>query len=262
MTNRVEYSNRSNDPIRVFLDSRTAEQSQPNHYRFQLNVDAYLDTHDIYLQIRKTQCSYSWYNISSSNNSLTLGGVTNTLPVGNYSANDLVNSLNSLLWGSYDITFAFDPITAKVSIVENTGVPILWGIETTTLHTVLGFPSIPTDSASLFISPGIVDVSAIKALNFHLYSVPGRSFSVYEGNTEITRLMSTLFVGNAIPYSVISSTDETIFKESSLQNEIRYLEFYLLDQNGNTVDLQGGSFQMLIEFTFRPKKVFSNMITI
>lgn len=133
---------------------------------------------------------------------------------------------------------------------------------TSSLRNILGFTEFPSGASVVFHSNAVPDVSPIKAINFHFNSVPSRSFALYP-SVQYTRLLATLFVGNASPYSVIESTDETIYKESTVTNNLRKIELSLHDQRGDLVELQNGSFQMLVEFSFRPKKVFKifDMIT-
>lgn len=247
----TEYSNRSNDPIRVFLNSSSSSYQLTGKYSFYLNIDAYLENYDVYFQVRKIQCTCSWYNITTSNNTLELNGIYHSLDPGNYNIYEIIEILNNFSdWG---VTFVYNSATAKVAI--NSTIMITWG-QQSTIGPILGFSAIPAISQLSFLSDSLVDVTPIKVINFHLMTVPSRSFSVYDeyiGGT--TRLVSSLFVGNAQPFSTISSSDETAFRESSLQTTIRSLEFVIVDQSGSVVDLQNGSFQMLLEFSFRPKKV-------
>lgn len=248
-----DFQNRSNDPLRVFLHSHSAIRTGTHHYRFYLNLDATYDTYDIYFQIRKIQCSYSWYNITAVNNRVDLNGDTYSLPPGNYSASSLVDALNAHGdWGEKEITWNLNLNTGKITVSAESG--FSWEI-TTTLHPLLGFSSIPSGTHTSYTSDQLVDVTPIKAINFHLLSVPSRSFAIYSGQ-EISRHLCTLFVGQAEPFTTLQNDDETVFKESSLQHKLRSVEFTIYDQDGLPVDLQNGSFQVLLEFTFRPKKVW------
>ena len=247
------FTNRSNDPLRVFLNSESAIKTGTHHYRFFLNIDAEYDAYDIYYHLRELQCSYSWYQINSTNNLLSLNGFDYHIPPGNYSAQQLVDTLNLVTaWNGITIQWELNTINGKVTALGSA--VFSWGI-TTTAHQLLGFGSIPLQTAATFTSTQLVDISPVKALNFHLLSVPARSFAVYNSQ-EITRHVCTIFVGEELPYNNLSYKDETSFSESTLQNVLRTIEVLVYDQNGIPVDLQNGTFQMLLEFTFRPKKVF------
>lgn len=246
------FTNRSNDPIRIFIDSFNTEKLG-EHYKFYLNLDAQFDTYDIYFQIRKVQCTYSWYNINESNNMITLNNHNFDIPPGNYNPYNLISILNiHKTWGGLEIIWVFDPHTCKITVSSEHH--FLWG-ETTTAYKLLGFSQIPSHSSHIYTSDQLVDVTPIKAINFHLLSVPSRSFALYK-EKELSRYLCTLFVGNSAPFTTLESKDETPFQESSLQHKVRSLEISIYDQNGDIIDLQNGSFQMSLEFTFRPKKVW------
>lgn len=247
------FTNRSNDPLRVFLNSNNAIRTGSHHYRFFLNIDAHYDEFDIYYHLRHLQTSYSWHQINGTNNTVSLNGEDYVIPPGNYSATELIETLNSHgTWNTLPITWSFNPNTAQVTLTADSA--FSWGI-TTTAHGILGFTQVPSGSSTSFTSTTLVDVSPVKAVNFHLLSVPSRSFAVYD-NQEISRFVCTVFVGNAQPYTTMSWTDDTDFKESTLQHALRFLEITVYDQDGIPVDLQNGSFQLELEFTFRPKKVW------
>ena len=249
----VDYTNRSNDPLRVFLTSSKATKTGTHHYRFFLNLDASYDTYDIYFQLRQLQVAYSFYQINSTNNILSLNDEEYTIPPGNYSATELVELLNDHgTWNALDIAFTLNANTGKVTLSADS--EFSWGLATTA-NKLLGYTVIPSGSYSSFTSNRVVDVSPIKALNFHLISVPSRSFAIYDSQ-EISRHIATIFIGDAQPFTTLSWTDDSGFSESTLQNTLRTLEVTVYDQNGIPVELQNGTFQMLLEFTFRPKKVW------
>lgn len=252
-----EFPHRTSDPLRVFLHSDSAERTGSHFYRFYVNLDSHFDSYDIYFQIRKIQCTYSFYQINDTNNRLDFHGGSYTIPTGNYSAAELVDKLNNTggtqrEWNSLPIYFSYDANRGKITI-HNPNTAFSWG-SSTTMHTVLGFSSIPSGKQNSFTSTQIVDVSPIKVLNFHLVSVPSQSFAVYSSN-EVSRYLCSLFVGDREPFTVLETDDETRFQETTLQHAVRALEFTVYDQRGIPVDLQNGSFQIMLEFSFQPKKV-------
>lgn len=254
----LDVPHRTSDPLRVFLHSDSAERNGSHFYRFYVNLDAHFDSYDIYFQIRKIQCTYSFYQINSTNNRLDLNGGSYTVPSGNYSASELVDKLNNVggsqrEWNGLPIHFSYDANRGKITIY-NSDTAFSWGTATT-LYTVLGFSSIPSGTQNSFTSTQLVDVSPIKVLNFHLVSVPSQSFALYSSN-EISRYLCSLFVGDREPFTVLETDDETRFQETTLQHAVRSLEFTIYDQRGIPVDLQNGSFQIMLEFSFQPKKVW------
>lgn len=253
-----DFANRTNDPVRVFLDSKNAYRISRGVYIFHLDLDSYYEDFYIYFQVRKIQCTYSWYNIDESNNVLSFNNKHTiiTVPPGNYSLYSLLDYLNTNEGG---YKFTYNANTGLVTVARTQS--FSWDV-TSSLYKILGFTTFPAGASTHFTSNGLPDVSPIKAINFHFHSVPSRSFALYP-SVQFTRLVGTLFVGNASPYSVIESTDETIYRESTLTNSLRQIEIALHDQRGELIELQNGSFQMIVEFSFRPKKVFriTDMIT-
>lgn len=246
-----DFANRTNDPIRVFLDSKNAYRISRGVYIFYLDLDSYYEDFYIYFQVRKIQCTYSWYNIDADNNTLSFNNKQTviTVPPGNYSLYNLLEYLNS---NDSGYKFSYNQNTGHVSVARTQ--PFSWDA-TSSLYSILGFTTFPTGTSTSFTSDELPDVSPIKAINFHFHSVPSRSFALYPA-VQFTRLVGTIFVGNALPYSIVETSDETIYRESTLTNNLRLIEIALHDQSGKMVELQNGSFQMIIEFSFRPKKVF------
>lgn len=249
--NKFMSSSRHSDPIRVFLDSKNAYQINTGTYHFYPQIQAYFDHYDIYIQVKKIQCTYSWYNITSSNNILSFnsGSTIFTIEPGNYSIFELIDILNV---NSDGYTFSVNSNTGRVTVSKS--VEFSWDV-TSSMYNVLGWTTFPTGSATSFTSTSIPDVSIVKAVNFHLTTIPAKSFAEYPSSS-LSRLIGTMFVGNVAPYTVIETSDVTYFRESSLQNRIRMMEIVVVDQRGEPIDLQSGSFQILMEFTFEPKKVF------
>lgn len=251
MSNNNDFGNRANEPLRVFMSSENAYKHSAGRYQFYLDLDSFYDDYDIYFQVKKLQCTYSWHNIHSNNNVLSFnGGATVVVvPPGNYSIYALVDYLNSQL-PSHNVTY--DTNTGKITI--SSALSFTWDV-TSSLYTILGWKgNFPVGTAGTFTSPGLPDVSPIKVVNFHLTTVPSRSFAMYPG-VQYTRYMCSIFVGNHRPYDVITSDDTTQFRESTIQNRVRFVEIQLFDQTGQPVELNTGNFQIVFEFSFRSKKV-------
>lgn len=251
----VDYLNRRGaSPLRVFFDSNRAERSSayPEQYLFRVDIDSRLDMHDIFMQIRRIQCSFTWANIEEGANQIVLGGDTMQVTPGNYNIHEIVSALNKLSW-TVPTVWSWDAASGKIQVATET--EVAWGAEST-LAKRLGFVAPETRVASTFFQGDVLpDLSRIKCLNFHVHSMSGQSFAVYD-TFEGFQLAATIFVGNAAPYTALSTTDETLFAESSMETYLNSIIVRILDQDGNPVDLQNGSFQMISEFSFHPKRNF------
>lgn len=251
----IDFSNRRGAaPIRVFLDSDRAERSifYPELYRFNVHIDARLDMHDVFMQIRRIQCSYTWYNILAGENTLYLGGTVVTIDPGNYNIYEMVSVLNKQSW-AVSTVWSWNAATGKLQISCDSSVG--WDADSN-LATRLGFLNVTSKPPSAnFIADQLPDMSRVKCLNFHVQSLSSQSFAVYE-NFDGFQLAATIFVDNAAPYTALTTTDETLFAESSMESYIQSIVMRILDQDGNPVDLQNGSFQIIAEFSFYPKRNF------
>lgn len=251
----VDFSNkRGASPIRVFLDSDRAERnpSYPELYRFNVYIDARLDMHDVFMQIRRIQCSYSWYNILAGENVLYLGGSVVTIDPGNYNIHEMISALNKHAWNEPTV-WSWNAATGKVGMTCETSV--VWDMDSS-LAARLGFLDVTSKPASSsFVADQLPDMSRVKCLNFHVQSLSGQSFAVYE-TYDGFQLAATIFVDNAAPFTALTTTDETLFAESSMESYIQSIVVRILDQDGNPVDLQNGSFQIIAEFSFHPKRNF------
>jgi hypothetical protein len=251
MSNDNEFGERSTEPVRVFIDSKNSYQPIPGHHQFFLNLDSYYDTFEIHFQVRKIQCTYSWYNINSSNNKLSFNNADQVITIspGNYNLYSLLEILND---NGFGYGFTYNVNTGIITV--NRSIAFTWDV-TSSLAPILGWTTFPTGTAAtIWTAPGLPDVSPVKVVNFHMQTVPARSFALYPASQQ-SRLIGSLFVGNTSPYNVIESDDVTFFRETTLQSSVRYMEIATYDQRGLPIDLQNGSFQMLLEFSFRPKKV-------
>lgn len=92
-----DFANRTNDPVRVFMDSSNAYRPSRGLYEFYLSLESYYEHYDIYFQVRKIQCTYSWNNIEEGNNKLSFNNneTVVVVPEGNYSLTGLLDYLNT-----------------------------------------------------------------------------------------------------------------------------------------------------------------------
>ena len=202
----------SNDTVfsglNVFLQSKDGQTDENGS-----NCDFYLDTIieaprqdlSMLVSVIDAEIPYSFYNVTSKNNTLTINGQTISIEEKNYSVFNIVDAfnekftLNSALQ-SFNISMTFDDNTNKFKIQSSTQITI----NSTTMTKELGFTSLPittttytanqccnlAGSSSVYIRSGNMNIKNINSFGktngvlckVLVNSSPG-NFIFYQPNT-------------------------------------------------------------------------------
>lgn len=249
-------------PINVILkSSQYTQQIGTSHYIFELNetIKCY-NTIDILMNLDTFQFTNSFYTISNYNNIFSYqieGGeiATITVPVGIYSVPSLNSYMNSVLTGVF--TFSYSVLTYKYRIVSSSNFKLI-PIENN-IYETLGF--IPDDTfensktgSNLF---NMMNVQQLKICiaNINLSSV----------GTKNSQKLNILYALRVVvgPGEIQNFYNTSPFKYQLQDENISYLEVFILDQNNNPVDFNGVEFFMSIIFSFQYKKqmIYPNLLS-
>ena len=101
----------------VLIDSRDRNYDlYPNPSKYEIEFhEAFLNVHSIELTV--SNIPFNQYNVTAYNNKLTVNDVECTIEPGKYTANQLIEALNTALRIDY---FSYNEITNKVSITAQT----------------------------------------------------------------------------------------------------------------------------------------------
>lgn len=147
----------SNNSTLVFIKSRNLPStaflnpSVNTYYRIQLaNSISCLQGESLLLSLYSASIPCSFYNITSDENSFTLGGIPTTIPVGNYNARTLITALQTAVAG---LTGTYNAITNKITLSYPTGPTLIL----TTIAPSFGFTTNTTITGTM-TGPNVVNI--------------------------------------------------------------------------------------------------------
>ena len=129
----------------IYINSRNRNSGTSNNFTIDFTKQVKNDNNYDSATLLSFYCPISYYLINSNNNTFILNeGIfttTITIPLGNYTINNLILALNtSLLSAHYTYTITFSNITAKLTfnVTGNAGVQPVF-IFTNLLNEIIGF---------------------------------------------------------------------------------------------------------------------------
>lgn len=213
-----------------------------------------------YSQVRLHQLNMvnSLYNVTAERNefiihtSLLPDGstpitVTVTLANGNY---DLVDMLDALKTGidaeitPATSTLTYNNITGKLSLTTSTSLYL--SVQPTALNIMLGFSTSKTTSfATTVVSPRILNL--IRYPNLYLISSVSRDRSYLSAASERLGILDSILIdvdfGGVVQYTPSYTTNFLPLNSGDITTS----SFYLLDDQGATVDLNGSYMTIVLE---------------
>jgi len=237
-----------NESIQIYLNSRYATQTiddNPANSIYYLPVIEIPDGHYIYLSLQNASIPYSFYSITSSDNTFIWGlvaGPINTYYVepGNYNITQLIDVLQVAMGSGYIITYS--NITSKLLITHSSSNFIIYA---STINHVLGF-SKTTDTQStlnLLYGRDCVNLNQIRAINIEV-NFPTYNVNVAQPLNQ--NILATIPVYVA-PFSIISYTNNNNFRTNLYVNKLDQIQVRIIDNNGSLVNLNGINYQITLQ---------------
>jgi len=237
------------ESIQIYLNSRYATEIIGDNIAnsvYYLPVIEIPDGHHIYLSLQNATIPYSFYSISTFDNTFSWGLVghtvnTVTIPVGNYNITQIVSLLKSLMGGGYTITYS--SITSKITITHNPSHEFT--IYAATFNHIIGF-SKTTNTTSVghsIVGRDCVNVNQIRALNIEI-NFPTYNVNIAQAYNQ--NILATIPVYVA-PYSIITYQNPNNFRTNLYVNKLDQIQIRILDNENRLVDMNGINYQMTLQ---------------
>jgi len=235
------------DSLQIHVNSKHANFYNNNltsDCEFSLPNIELVDGHYIYLSIPHVIIPYSFYNIISTNNtlSITQNSIEQiiTIPVGNMNAYTLMNYLTLMISNT---TATYNTSSNKFTLT-NSLYDFTINSSSTCLE-LLGFTGNNTSTSKILTSNNSINLSRVHCICL--------SSSTFQTNNVLATLpnngtiLCSIPVGQNPPFGLISHMSNNGFKTNTFENSLSSIHLKLIDQNGMPIDLNGNHFSATIQ---------------
>lgn len=236
------------ESLQIYLNSRYATETVDGNTAnciYYLPVIEIPDGHHIYLSLQNASIPYSFYSITSVDNTFTYGLVGGTVFVytvepGNYNITQLVNTIKAAMGASYTVTY--NSITSKIRITHTSSNFIIYA---SSINHILGFSKTTntTSIANSLNGRDCVNLNQIRALNVEC-NFPTYNVNVAQAYNQ--NILATIPVYVA-PFSIITYTNNNNFRTNLYVNKLDQIQIRIIDNNGVLVNLNGINYQMTLQ---------------
>ena len=234
------------DCIQIHLNSANADSYNDNNFsdcNFYLPIIELPLQHTIMLSVQSCVIPYTFYNISSSNNTLIYmeNSIQKTVIIaeGNYNAINLASYLTlnmpnfTIKYNSISNKLTFTNSSFNFTFSNNSTCFILLGISITNL----------SSTNKIYTSSACVNLLSKTCLciqsNLPTSNINHKNLS--EGNILVS------FPVNVPPYSLITFQNSNNFKTNLNSNTLSYINIKIIDQNNDIVNLNGCFFSLTLQ---------------
>ena len=234
--------------IQIYLNSRYATEVVGNNIAnciYYLPVIEIPDGHSIYLSLQNATIPYSFYSISSVDNTFSWGlvaGPVNTYYIepGNYNITQLIDVMQTAMGTGYTITYS--SITSKLLITHSSSNFIIYAAS---FNHIIGFSKTTntTSAANLLYGRDCVTLNQIRALNIEI-NFPTYNVNVAQPYNQ--NILATIPVYVA-PFSIITYQNPNNFRTNLFVNKLDQIQIRILDNESRLVDMNGIQYQMMLQ---------------
>ena len=236
------------ESIQIYLNSINADKYNnglTSDCSFILPQMEIPDGYNIYISVNNASIPYSFYNINNSNNKIILFNLVSlvssnyTIPNGNYNINQLIVYLNQNLIG---YSFNYNSINNKITITSNNDFQLL---SSSTCLSLFGFNNNITYNSSSFslTSLNCVDLYPISVIYIDSNLL---TYNLNKNNVNNQSILCCVPVYNQ-PYSIIQYHNYNNFRSNLFINSISHIDIKLIDEYGESIDLNGLHFNLTIQ---------------
>lgn len=236
------------ESVQIYLNSRYATETidgNPANSVYYLPVIEIPDGHHIYLSLQSANIPYSFYSITSVDNSFRWGLVAGTINTtyiqpGNYNITQLIDVIKAALGASYTVTYS--SITSKILITHATSDFIIYA---DTFNHIIGFSKTTdtTSTAQILYGRDCVNLNQIRALNIEV-NFPTYNVNVAQPYNQ--NIIATIPVYVA-PFSIITYQNTNNFRTNLYVNKLDQIQIRIIDNNGLLVNMNGIQYQMTLQ---------------
>jgi hypothetical protein len=201
------------------------------------------------IKISHLEIPYSFYIINSNNNVLVVNATALMIPVGNYNALTLLETINSLFLDTFefDISLSFENSTGKYTLTSDNFVYIA---SSSTIAKVIGlekgfnYNSIFDFSSSQYIIefPYLVNTAGIRNI-FIKSNLITNNYSAYNGDSLILKSIPV----NVPPYGIIIYNNNENIETMVKNRELNNIQLQLIDDEGYYIDFNNLDWSICIE---------------
>lgn len=236
------------ESLQIYLNSRYATETVGGNTAncvYYLPVIEIPDGHHIYLSLQNASIPYSFYSITSFDNTFSWGlvaGAVNTYYIqpGNYNITQLIDVLTIAMGAGYTITYS--SITSKILITHATS---NFTIYAGSFNHIIGFSKTTntTSVVNLLYGRDCVNLNQIRAINVEV-NFPTYNINVAQAYNQ--NIMATIPVYVA-PFSIITYDNPNNFRTNLYVNKLDQIQIRLLDNESRLIDLNGINYQMTLQ---------------
>jgi hypothetical protein len=236
------------ESLQIYLNSRYATETIGGNTAnciYYLPVIEIPDGHHIYLSLQNASIPYSFYSITSVDNTFSWGlvaGAVNTYYIqpGNYNITQLIDVLKLAMGVAYTITYS--SITSKLLITHASS---NFTIYAGTFNHIIGFSKTTntTSAGNLLYGRDCVNLNQIRAINVEV-NFPTYNINVAQAYNQ--NIMATIPVYVA-PFSIITYENPNNFRTNLYVNKLDQIQIRLLDNEARLIDLNGINYQMTLQ---------------
>lgn len=236
------------ESLQIYINSRYATETIGGNIAnsiYYLPVIEIPDGHHIYLSLQNATIPYSFYSITSFDNTFSWGLVGGTqftyyVQPGNYNITQLIDVIKTAMGANYTITY--NSITSKILITHTTSDFIIYAA---TINHVIGFSktSNTTSTANLLFGRDCVNLNQIRALNIEI-NFPTYNVNVAQAYNQNILATIPVFVA---PFSIITYQNPNNFRTNLYVNKLDQIQIRILDNESRLVDMNGVNYQMTLQ---------------
>jgi len=244
------------ESIQIHLNSRFATSYNDNNLsdcNFLLPIIEIPSQHTIMLSVQHAVIPYSFYNINSKNNVITIQEIvdatttiTNTLyiSVGNYNAYQLASYLGTL-FPNNRMTVTYDSIKNKFTFINSTyNFKFLTAYSTSQELLGLSTNDLYNTSALLSLtSKNLINLSPTRCICLATNLQTG----CINNNLQNEQNLLCSIPVNTQPYSIIEYKNTNNFKVNLHNNVFNSVSIKLVDDTGRAVDLNNQFFSLTLQ---------------
>ena len=243
----------SNDTVfggmNIFLQSKDGRFRENNSS----NCDFYLDRiisaprHDLgmLVSVIDAEIPYSFYNITSKNNSLTINDIDFFIPEKNYSAFNIVDAFNQQFTiEGIPITMSFDDNSNKFSLVS----PNSFTLNSTTMMKELGMDDLP-QTTTTYISNKVINLAGTSSLYIRSDNMNIQNLNSFgKTNGVLSKMIVNQSPGNFIFYQ------PNVPQYFVLGNPLNFINIQLKDDNNEFVSFNGLHWSLTLSIEYYRKR--------
>ena len=237
-----------NESIQIYLNSRYATETVGGNTAdsiYYLPVIEIPDGMHIYLSLQNANIPYSFYSITSFDNTFIfglVGGPATTYYVepGNYTITQFIGVIENAMGASYTVTYS--SITSKILITHATSNFIIYA---STINHILGFSKTTntTSTANLLYGRDCINLNQIRVINVEV-NFPTYNVNVAQPYNQQILAAIPVYVA---PFSIINYTNPNNYRTNLYVNKLDQIQIRLLDNESRLINMNGIQYQMTLQ---------------